>query len=202
MNPTQPPLPPPPGGPSTREIPLVAPAGATASTATATAQATGPVDYVPGPPAAGPAAPPAPEAPGGTREFVVDLTDEPQERRPGTGVRAAALLLGVVAAVVLEAGLLMHGAAAGLWSRTPLWSAFASLAVVAGLAGIAARLAGNRPAARPVTLAGLGGLSLFWLLVALPIADTDRGFVLTAALGCLVGAVWATGRAEGQRPAG
>lgn len=195
MNPSQPPLPPPPGGPSTREIPVVAPAGATASTATATAQATGPVDYVPGPPATAPAAPPVPaEVPGGTREFVVDLTDEPRERRPGARVRAAALVLGVVAAGILEIGLLLHGGATSLWSRTPLWSAFASVAVVTGLAGIAARLAGNRPAARPVTLAGLAGLALFWLLVVLPIADTDRGFVLTAALGCLVGGVWAAGR--------
>jgi len=194
VNPTQPPLPPPPGGPSTREIPVLAPAGATASTATATVRATGPVDYVPGPPVAGPAAPPVDEVPGGTREFVVDLTDEPRERRPAAGVRATALLLGVVASVVLEIGLLLHGGTTSLWTRTPLWSAFASLAVVAGLAGIAARLAGNRPAARPVALAGSAGLAVFWLLVVLPTADTDRGFVLTAALACLIGAVWTARR--------
>ena len=195
MNPTQPPLPPPPGGPSTREIPLAAPSGATAGTANATAQATGPVDYVPGPPAAPPTAE-APAVPGGTREFVVDLSDEPRAPRSGTGLRAAALLLGVVAAAVLEIGLLMHGGAASIWSHTPLWSAFASVAVVAGLAGVAARLAGHRPWGRPLAVAGSAGLAVFWLLVVLPVADTDRGFVLTAALGCLIGALWMSGRAE------
>jgi hypothetical protein len=33
-------------------------------------------------------------------------------------------------------------------------------------------------------------LAAFWLLVVLPGADTDRGFVLTAALGCLGAALW------------
>ena len=182
------------------------PAGAATGTATATAQATGPVDYVPGPPAAGPATPgpaaPLPaEVPGGTREFVVDLSDEGHERRSGAGVRAAALLLGVVAAVFLEVGLLLHGGTTSLWTRTPLWSAFASVAVVAGLAGVAARLAGHRPWARPVTLAGVSGLAVFWLLVVLRVADTDRGFVLTAALACLTSAIWAAGRAKGEAPA-
>jgi len=175
---------------------VAAPAGATAGTATVTVQATGPVDYVPGPPASGPAAPTIAEVPAGAREFVVDLSDEAPERPAGTGLRAAALLAGVVAAVVLELGLLMHGGAASLWSRTPFWSAFASLAVVAGLAGVAARLAGNRPAARPLAPAGLGGLAVFWLLVVLPTADTDRGFVLTAALACLIGAGATARRAE------
>jgi hypothetical protein len=171
--------------------------------------ATGPVDYVPGPPAAGSPAPgpgtaatvEAAATPGVTREFLVDLSDSPSRpRRSRPGARTGALLLGAVAAVALELGLLMRGAGSSLWSSTPLWSAFASLAVVAGLAGVAARLAGGRPSARPVALAGLAGLGAFWLLVALPTADTDRGFLLTAALGCLIGAVWLTGRAEVTPP--
>jgi hypothetical protein len=198
VNPSQPP-PPPAGGPSTREIPVVTPAGATAAPATAqattTAQATGPVDWMPGPQSVAPAAP-APPAAGTTRQFLVDLADEPAPRRPGAGVRAAALLAGVVAAGALELGLLAHGGTASLWSRTPLWSAFATVAVVAGLAGVAARLAGNRPWARAVALTGLGGLAVFWLLVALPSADSDRGFLLTAGLACLAAAVWTSGREE------
>jgi hypothetical protein len=196
VSPTQPPVPvpPPAGTPATREIPLTQ-GGSAGAIATVAPQATGPVDYVPGPPAAPPTAE-APAVPGGTREFVVDLSDEPRERRSGAGVRAAALLLGVVAAVVLEIGLLLHGGTTSLWSGTPLWSAFASVAVVAGLAGVAARLAGNRPWARPVALAGSAGLAVFWLLVVLPVAATDRGFVLTAALGCLLGALWTAGRAQ------
>jgi hypothetical protein len=183
------------------------PAGATTSTGTAAPQPTGPVGYVPGPPFAGPAAPPTAEvsaAPDVPRDFPVDLPDEPRAARhsraagrSGAGIRAAALLLGVVAAVVLELGLLVHGGIASLWTRTPLWSAFATVAVVTGLAGVAARLAGRRPAARSVALAGLGGLAVFWLLVALRSADTDRGFLLTAALGFLAGAVWVAGRGEG-----
>jgi hypothetical protein len=38
--------------------------------------------------------------------------------------------------------------------------------------------------------AALAGLSAFWLLVVLPRVDSDRGFVLTAALACLGGALW------------
>lgn len=193
MNPTPPP-PPPAGGPSTREIPLVPPTGATA--ATAVAQPTGPVDWVPGPPAT-PEAPQTVEAPAAqetARPFLLDLADEPTARRVPAGTRLAALVLGVVAAAALEFGLFVQDGTASLWSRTPWWSAFATLAVLAGLAGVAGRLAGSRPAARPLAAAGMGGLAVFWLLVALPAADTDRGFLLTAALGCLAVAVWAAGR--------
>ena len=37
---------------------------------------------------------------------------------------------------------------------------------------------------------GLVGLVVFWLLVVLPVADTDRGFLLTAALAALGAALW------------
>jgi hypothetical protein len=41
-----------------------------------------------------------------------------------------------------------------------------------------------------VGAAGLVALAVFWLLVVLPGADSDRGFLLTAALGCLGAALW------------
>ncbi|WP_324275211.1 hypothetical protein [Blastococcus brunescens] len=41
-----------------------------------------------------------------------------------------------------------------------------------------------------VAAAGLVGLAAFWLLVVLPVVATDRGFVLTAALAALGGALW------------
>jgi hypothetical protein len=44
-------------------------------------------------------------------------------------------------------------------------------------------------AERPA-LGGLAGLAVFWLLIALPRVDSDRGFLLTAALGALGVAVW------------
>jgi hypothetical protein len=34
------------------------------------------------------------------------------------------------------------------------------------------------------------GLAVFWLLLVLPGADNDRGFLLTAALACLGAALW------------
>ena len=41
-----------------------------------------------------------------------------------------------------------------------------------------------------VAAGGLVGLAVFWLLVVLPVVATDRGFVLTAALAALGGALW------------
>ena len=41
-----------------------------------------------------------------------------------------------------------------------------------------------------VAAGGLVGLAVFWLLVVLPVVATDRGFVLTAALASLGGALW------------
>jgi hypothetical protein len=41
-----------------------------------------------------------------------------------------------------------------------------------------------------VAAGGFVGLAVFWLLVALPDVATDRGFVLTAALAALAGALW------------
>jgi hypothetical protein len=36
----------------------------------------------------------------------------------------------------------------------------------------------------------LVGLAVFWLLVVLPVVASDRGFLLTAALGALGAALW------------
>jgi hypothetical protein len=41
-----------------------------------------------------------------------------------------------------------------------------------------------------ISAAGLTGLAVFWVLVVLPVGNTDRGFVLTAALGCLGVSLW------------
>lgn len=108
--------------------------------------------------------------------------------------RLAAPALGGAALVLLELGLLVHEGGRNLWSRAPLWAAFATVAGVVGLVGLAAgvrglrRLGGNRSWA--LAAGGLCGLAVFWLLVALPTAATDRGFLLTAALACLGAASW------------
>jgi hypothetical protein len=155
---------------------------------------TGPVDYVPGPPVTAPS-----RAPGGASavppDLLHDLDDEP--RRPRDLRRLAGGVLAVAALVLLEVGLLVHESGENLWSRVPLWSAFASLACVIGLAVLAARLPGARGAAAhawTIAAGGLAGVAVFWLLVVLPSAGSDRGFLLTAALGCLGAATWLGGR--------
>ena len=53
--------------------------------------------------------------------------------------------------------------------------------------------AGNRSRSGPawrIAAGGLVGLAVFWLLVVLPVVASDRGFVLTAALAALGGALW------------
>jgi hypothetical protein len=139
-------------------------------------QATGPVDALPDPPA-----PPVPAGGGATRVT----------RRPRDRTALAGLGLGVAAVLLVEVGLLLgFGGAARLWTTVPLWSGFATLAVLLTLpafllgSGAAAGRAGR------VALAGATGLAVFWLLVVLPVADTDRGFVLTAALACLGIGLW------------
>jgi hypothetical protein len=149
--------------------------------------------------AASPAPAAVPPVAGAPLDFVVDLTDEPRAplRRRG-GMRAAALLLAAVAAVVLEIGLLVPVGTQTLWSRVPLWSAFATVAGLAALAGVAARITGRQQGAPTrITAAGLGGLAAFWLLVVLPSADTDRGFLLTAGAAGLAAAVRAATRGGG-----
>ncbi|MET0765096.1 MAG: hypothetical protein ABWY29_09525 [Blastococcus sp.] len=152
-------------------------------------------------------APPAPSADNAAGPVWPD-TLEPEEsvaagekRKRGPRVRAPqdrAALVGL-GLVVLSLALLELGLAVGFdgdsyWSVVPLWSAFATVCVVLALLVFAAFYrAGNRAhsgLAWRVAAGGLVGLAVFWLLVVLPVVATDRGFVLTAALAALGGAVW------------
>ena len=164
-------------------------------------QPTGPVGSLPGPPAH--AVPP----PTGTAERPLrrrrtaerprrERTPRPprplrspEERaaRLGTGLAALSLLL-------LQLGLLVGLGEVPLWSSVTLWSVFATLATLLGALPFAGRLL---PAARlapdaawKVAAAGLTGTAVFWVLVVLPRVDSDRGFVLTAALAALGAALW------------
>ena len=130
---------------------------------------TGPVDFVPGPP-------------------PVDASAE--TRRPRNLAAFIGPGLGMVALVLLEIGLLLDfGGPDRFWTTVPLWCGFATLAALVGLLASAAREPrGDR--AWKVSAAGLTGLAVFWLLAVLPVANTDRGFVLTAALACLGASLW------------
>ena len=88
-------------------------------------------------------------------------------------------------------------AAARCWSLVPLWAAFATVAALLALVAFVP-VPASRGASRQrrtasattgitwrIAVGGLVGLAVFWLLVVLPHADTNRGFVLTAALGAL-----------------
>jgi hypothetical protein len=227
--------------PSTQEIPVVQPAGATATQqlpphpgATTPAPVepveahvpTGPVDFVPGLPGLGTPPPPPPVrpapsagAPSGTPETAPAATTSEQapaatwpetletgtagSHRPRTArIRAPrnrTMLLGVgltmLSVVLLELGLTMRwDDLESYWQSIPLWSAFATLCALLGLVAFVAFAApGDRVRSGPVwrvAAAGLVGLAVFWLLVVLPVVATDRGFVLTAALAALGGALW------------
>jgi hypothetical protein len=181
-------------------------------------QPTGPVDFVPGLPGAGipPPPPPAPatapgpdapptapvtsaaEAPGWPHSLEADPAAPSARRVPARGPadrRAlTGLALAVLAVALLEVGLLLRFGAESLWSTVTLWSAFATLSALLALLAFAAFYpAGNRlksGAVWRIAAAGLVGLSVFWVLVVLPVVASDRGFVLTAALGCLGAALW------------
>lgn len=129
---------------------------------------TGPVEFVPEPP-------PAAKT---TRISAAG------RRGPAAVVPAA---LGVV---VLELGLAFSFGSRSFWSAIPLWSAFATAVCVIGLVAVVGQARGIRGGAWRVAAGALTGLAVFWLLVVLPVADTDRGFLLTAALGLLGAAVW------------
>jgi len=129
------------------------------------------------------------------------VTDGATKKKRATRVRAPrdrAALIGL-GLVVLSLALLELGLAVGFdeesyWSVVPLWSAFATVCVLLCLLVFAAFYrAGNRARSGPawrVAAGGLVGLAVFWLLVVLPVVASDRGFVLTAALGALGGALW------------
>jgi hypothetical protein len=110
--------------------------------------------------------------------------------------RAAVLGVGlsVLALVLLELGLALDFGRQSYWSAVPLWSAFATLCAVLAVVAFAAALpSGSRlrsGGAWRIAAAGLVGLAVFWVLVVLPVVASDRGFLLTAALGALGAAVW------------
>ncbi|MCW2579274.1 MAG: hypothetical protein JWR82_875 [Blastococcus sp.] len=185
-------------------------------TGTEAPQPTGPVGFVPAPPrpavpplppavapahvaaptstAAQPAAPVWPES----LEAAAAAQERPakQRRLRAPRDRTALIGLGLVALslVLLELGLVPDFGGESYWSVVPLWSAFATVCVLLGVLAFAAFYpAGNQLRSGPawrVAAGGLVGLSVFWLLVVLPVVDTDRGFVLTAALAALGGALW------------
>jgi hypothetical protein len=154
----------------------------------------------------GPGAPPtapvatAPAAggpPGWPESLESDAAPGPKRvkaRRPGSRKALAGLALAALAVALLQAGLLLRFDSVSFWSAVTLWSAFATVASLLALIAFAAFYpAGNR--LRPggvgrIAAAGLVGLSVFWILVVLPVAASDRGFVLTAALACLGAALW------------
>ena len=180
--------------------------GAHAASAVEAPQPTGPVDFVPGLPGVGTPPPPpppatAPPTPGPTWPETLEA-DAPSRQR--AGVRAArlpqdkgplaAVGLAALSLVLLELGLVLDFGAESLWDVVSLWSAFATLAVLVGLVALvlASSKGGRARAGRTWTVgaAGLVGLAVFWLLVVLPGADSDRGFLLTAALAGLGAALW------------
>jgi hypothetical protein len=217
-----------PAQPSTAEIPVVQAAaapvtkqlpphpGATAfgahpAPAVEAPQPTGPVDFVPGlpglgtPPPPPPPAQPVPPAPVPTWPETLENEGAEKERAGTRGVRLpqdrsalVAVGLAALSLVLLQLGLALDFGTQSLWDVVPLWSAFATAAV---LVGLVARLVASSPRGRAragqawrVGAAALGGLAVFWLLVVLPGADSDRGFLLTAALGALGAALWVGGK--------
>src|SRR3954464_365289 len=236
--------------PSTQEIPVVQPTGATATqqvTADGAPQPTGPVDFVPGLPGVGTLPPPPPPvhataappplvpatgpqpaaAPGPATSAPQSLEDRLLSAGQGTAKKRrtrgkldrkalAGLVLAALSVVLLELGLTLGFGGESYWSTGTLWSAFATVAGAPGVLAVApvspgaAALgllafaafypAGNRSRSGPawrVAAAGVVGLAVFWLLVVLPDVDTDRGFLLTAALGCLGVALWIGPRPKG-----
>jgi hypothetical protein len=168
-------------------------------------QPTGPVDFVPGLPGLGtPPPPPPPPAPAAAafpvwpETLESELTSPPSpERAPRDRMALVGLGLAVLALVLLQVGLALDFGTESLWSAATLWAAFSTLATVAAVVGLLAFASsaarGGRPVGEPawrIAAAGLLGLTVFWLLVVLPAADTDQGFLLTAALACLGGALW------------
>jgi hypothetical protein len=217
-----------PAQPSTAEIPVVQAAaapvtkqlpphpGATAfgahpAPAVEAPQPTGPVDFVPGlpglgtPPPPPPPAQPVPPAPVPTWPETLENEGAEKERAGTRGVRLpqdrsalVAVGLAALSLFLLQLGLALDFGTQSLWDVVPLWSAFATAAVLVGLVAL---LVESSPRGRAragqawrVGAAALGGLAVFWLLVVLPGADSDRGFLLTAALGALGAALWVGGK--------
>lgn len=107
--------------------------------------------------------------------------------------------LGVVGVVLLELGLARDFGNESLWSVVPTWSVFATVAALVALAPLVLGWVPGGPAAATgwrIGAAGVAGLAAFWVLVALPLVASDRGFLLTAVLALAASALWlAPGRA-------
>ena len=173
----------------------------------ATSQVTGPVDFVPGlqeRPNGSSAAPPPP-APG--RGTSPGAPSAPPRRSPIGAVQRAgrsgpALLslgLGVIALALLQVGLALDYGNQSLWEVVPTWSAFATVAALLVLAPAVAAMTGRLPARTAWHIGAVGavGLAVAWVLVGLPLAASDRGFWLTAAVAAAGAALWlAPGRRE------
>ena len=118
-------------------------------------------------------------------------------RSNGTALVSVGLaLLGVA---LLQLGLARDHGNRSLWDVVPTWSAFATVAAVLVLAPPVTALTGRLPVptAWRVGAAGLTALAVAWVLVALPLAASDRGFWLTAAVAASGAALWlAPGRTE------
>jgi hypothetical protein len=120
-------------------------------------------------------------------------------RGPRGGAAVLALGLGVLGLAALELGLSRDFGSQSLWEAVPTWSALATVAALVVLVSSVATSTGRVPArtAWRAGAAGLTALAVFWVLVALPLAASDRGFWLTAALALAAGALWlAPGRTE------
>ncbi|TQN40666.1 hypothetical protein FHU33_0011 [Blastococcus colisei] len=186
---------------------------------------TGPVDFVPGPPGPGTSPPPPPPArsapaavpdpaPPATAAAPVPTWPETLESEHATEERRRRIRVGaprdpatvlgigltVLSVVLLALGLTMRwDDLESYWQSIPLWSAFATVCALLGLAAFVAFAVVGRVRSAPawrVAAAGLVGLAVFWLLVVLPVVATDRGFVLTAALAAFGGALWVGPRQE------
>jgi hypothetical protein len=172
-------------------------------------QPTGPVDFVPGLPGTPSVQQPAPaeesqipQGPVWPDTLESDLLESGERgrtekaRRIGAPRDRAALLglgLAVLALVLLELGLAMDFGTQSYWSAVPLWSAFATLCaglVVVAFAVSASGSRGRSGAVWRIAAGGLVGLAVFWVLVVLSVVASDRGFLLTAALGALGAALW------------
>ena len=179
-------LPPPSSPPPAPTAPQAAPAPETPSH-----RETGPVGFVPGLPGAGTPPPPPPGA-----SWPHTLESDPAAEAARTPRDRSALAAGglvLVSLVLLQLGLSLEFGTESFWSAVPLWSAFATVCVVLGLAAVAELVPGGRRlggSGWAIAAAGLAGLAVFWVLVVLPNADSDRGFLLTAALGALGAALW------------
>jgi hypothetical protein len=118
----------------------------------------------------------------------------PRIRAPRDRAALGGLGLVVLSVALLELGLTLGFGGESYWSEVTLWSAFATVCALLALLAFAAFYpAGNQLRSGPawrVAAAGLVGLAVFWLLVVLPTVASDRGFVLTAALAALGGALW------------